>query len=168
MRAFPSSSRLSGRLAAAYYHDSYEAPLARPNLKMHEIYIALLGHLPWWARVLLIVRNAIVSLFGLHVESIAGVWKPKLKDRYVPGDKIVRFRLYEQDDREIVAGRDDKHLDFRVSVLRTHENGIEKVILSTIIFTHNVFGRFYLFFVLPFHRLGLRRLMAQAVTQGRI
>lgn len=168
MRAFPTSSRLSGRVAGAYYHDSYEAPLARPHLKMHEIYIALLGHLPWWAKVLLIARNAVVSLFGLHTESVAGVWRPKLQDRYAPSDKIVRFRLYDQDEREIVAGRDDKHLDFRVSVLRTREDGIEKVILSTIIFTHNAFGRLYLFFVLPFHRRGLRRLMAQAVAQGRI
>jgi hypothetical protein len=168
MRAFPLGSKLAARLADAYYHDSYEAPLTRAHLKMHEIYIALLGHLPWWARALIILRNAVVSLFGLHTESIAGVWRPKLKDHYVPGDKIVRFRLYEQDEREIVAGGDDKHLDFRVSVLRMREDGIEKVILSTIVFTHNFFGRFYLFFVLPFHRYGLRRLMAQAVAQGRI
>lgn len=168
MRPFPSSSRLSGRLAEAYYHDSYDAPLVRRHLEMHEIYIAILGHLPWWARLLIIARNAIVSLVGLHTESIAGVWRPKLQDRYAPGDKIVRFQLFDQDEREIVAGRDDKHLDFRVSVLRAHEDGVEKVILSTIIFAHNAFGRTYLCFVLPFHRLGLRRLMARAVAEGRI
>jgi hypothetical protein len=168
MRAFPESSRLNGRLAEAQYHDSYEAPLARPDLKMHEIYIALLGHLPWWARALIILRNAMVAPFGLHAESMSGVWRPALKDRYQPGDRIVRFRLYEQDEREIVAGRDDRHLDFRVSVLRAGEEGVEKVILSTLIVTHNAFGRMYLRLVLPFHRYGLRRLMAQAVAQGRI
>lgn len=168
MRAFPSSSRLSGRLAEAQYHDSYEAPLARPHLKMHEIYIALLGHLPWWAGALIILRNAVVAPFGLHAESMAGVWRPALKDRYQSGDKIVRFWLYKQDERKIVAGRDDRHLDFRVSVLRANEEGIEKVILSTLVITHNAFGRLYLGLVRPFHRYGLRRLMAQAVAQGRI
>jgi hypothetical protein len=168
MRAFPSSSKLSGRLAEAYYHDSYDAPLARPELTMLEIYAALLAQLPWWARVLLIMRNAIVSPFGLRTEPAADVWKPKIRDNYRPGDKFVRFRLYDQDEEEIVAGADDKHLDFRVSVLRAREQDVEKVILSTVIFTHNVFGRLYLFFVLPFHRFGLRRLMARAVAQGRI
>ena len=168
MRAFPRDSRLSRRLAEAQYHDSCEAPLAQPHLKMHEIYIALLGHLPWWARALIILRNAVVVPFGLHAETVAGVWRPALKDGYQPGDKIVRFRLYEQDDREIIAGRDDRHLDSRVSVLRAREEGIEKVILSTFIVTHNAFGRLYLRLVLPFHRYGLRRLMAQAAAHGRI
>jgi Protein of unknown function (DUF2867) len=168
VRDFPLSSRLAARLADASYHDSYEAPLARPHLKMHEIYVALLGHLPWWARALIILRNAVVAPFGLHAESMAGVWRPALKDRYQPGDKIVRFRLYEQDEREIVAGRDDRHLDFRVSVLRVREAGIEKVILSTLVVTHNAFGRLYLRLVRPFHRYGLRRLIAQAVAQERI
>jgi hypothetical protein len=135
---------------------------------MHEIYLAILGHLPWWARALIVVRNFIVSFFGLHTEPAANVWKPKVKDCYTPGDRIVRFNLYTLDDNEIVAGIDDKHLDFRVSVMHVTENGAHKVVVSTLIFTHNLPGKIYLLFVLPLHRFGMRRLLAQAVALGRI
>jgi hypothetical protein len=167
-RDLPRGSRLSSRQTEAYYCESYEAPLRRPDLKMHEIYLAILGHLPWWARALIVVRNFIVSFFGLHTEPAANVWKPKVKDCYTPGDRIVRFNLYTLDDNEIVAGIDDKHLDFRVSVMHVTENGAHKVVVSTLIFTHNLLGKIYLLFVLPLHRFGMRRLLAQAVALGRI
>lgn len=165
---FPADSRLSSQLDKAYYHDSYEALLRRSDLKIHEVYVAILGHLPWWARTLIIVRNNIVSPFGLHAEPAAGVWQPSLKDSYLPGDKIVRFNLYAQDENEIIAGLDDKHLDFRVSVMKVREHETQKVVVSTIIFVHNNFGRAYLWFILPFHKRGLRHLLAQAVAHHRI
>ena len=168
VRDLPPSSRLTPQRALAYYCESYEAPLVRSDLKMHEIYLAILGYLPWWARALIVVRNHVVSFFGLHAEPAANVWKPEMKDSYTPGDKILRFNLYSLDDNEIVAGRDDKHLDFRVSVMQLTEDGARKVIVSTLIFTHNLFGRIYLLFVLPFHKFGMRRLLAQAAAVGRI
>ena len=135
---------------------------------MHEIYLAILGHLPCWARALIVVRNFIVSFLGLHTEPAASVWKSRIKDRYTSGDTIVRFNLYALDDNEIVAGIDDKHLDFRVSVMQVTEGGTSKVVVSTLIFAHNIFGKIYLLFVLPLHRFGMRRLLAQAVALGRI
>ena len=166
--SFPAESRLRPELGKAYYHDTYEAPLRRHDLKPHEIYIAILGHLPWWARALIIVRNAIVSPFGLHAERAARVWTPELKNNYVPGDKIVRFTLFSQDENEIIAGLDDKHLNFRVSVIKRQDGTAHRVAMSTVIFVHNAFGKAYLSVILPFHRFGMRHLLAQAVTQHRI
>jgi hypothetical protein len=168
VRDLPAGSRLASQLTEAYYSESYELPLRRPDLKIHEIYLAILGHLPWWARALIVVRNHLVSLFGLHAEPSANVWKPTIKDRYTPGEKILRFNLYSLDDNEIVTGRDDKHLDFRVSVMQVTEKGAPKVVVSTVIFVHNLFGKLYLLFVLPFHKLGMRYLLAQAVADGRV
>ena len=168
VRDLPAGSRLASQWAGAYYRESYEVPLKRSDLKMHEIYLAIFSHLPWWARALIIVRNQLVSLFGLHAEPSANVWKPAVKDSYAPGEKIRRFNLYSLDNHEIVTGRDDKHLDFRVSVMQVTEKGGRKVIVSTLIFVHNLFGKVYLLFVLPLHKLGMRRLLAQAVAHGRI
>jgi hypothetical protein len=167
-RDLPAGSRLAAQRAAAYYIESYEVPLRRSDLKMHEIYLAILGHLPWWARALIVVRNRLVSLFGLHAEPSANVWKSAVKESYAPGEKILRFNLYSLDDREIVTGRDDKHLDFRVSVMQVTEKGAAKVVVSTLIFVHNLFGKVYLSFVLPLHKIGMRRLLRQAVAHGRI
>jgi hypothetical protein len=72
------------------------------------------------------------------------------------------------EDNEIVTGRDNKHLDFRVSVMRVTEDGARKVVVSTPIFAHNLYGKTYLLFVLPPHRFGMQRLLTQAVTKGRI
>jgi hypothetical protein len=166
--SFPAESHLKPQLAEAYYHDTYEAPLRRTDLKPHEIYVAILGHLPWWARALIIVRNTIVAPLGLHAETAARVWTPERKDNYVPGDKIVRFTLFSQDENEIIAGLDDKHLDFRVSVMKHRDGAAHRVSMSTVIFVHGAFGKAYLSAILPFHRFGMKHLLAQAVAQHRI
>ena len=46
-----------------------------------------------------------------------------------PGDKIVRFTLFHQDEN---AGMDDKRLDFRVSVMKLSVAGAHKVAVSTV------------------------------------
>jgi hypothetical protein len=66
------------------------------------------------------------------------------------GDKIARFTLFAQCATEIVTGDDDKHLGFRVSVRKLTENGTSRVVLSTVVSPHNVFGRAYLLVILPF------------------
>jgi hypothetical protein len=37
-----------------------------------------------WAQALVVVRNHLVSSFGLHAETSANVWKPAVKDSYAP------------------------------------------------------------------------------------
>jgi hypothetical protein len=64
----PSRSALSGDLIRnAYFHDSFRAPLTRPELGIVDIYAAILGHAPLLLKLLLIVRNAIVRPFGLKL-----------------------------------------------------------------------------------------------------
>jgi hypothetical protein len=72
-------------------------------------------------------------------------------------------------DRELIAGRDDRHLDFRVSILKEPFGDAGAVVtVSTICVTHNWFGKAYLFVVLPFHRVGLKWLIARAGRLGRL
>ena len=135
---------------------------------MHEIYLAILAHLPWWMRAAIMVRNWIVAPLGLHAEPAARVWRTETRDAYAPGDRIVRFNVYSADPTELVAGRDDRHLNFRVSVMRVGEPGAEKVVVSTLIFRVNSFGKAYLLPVLPLHRIGIRRLLSAASASCRI
>ena len=71
LRDLPRGSRLYSRQVEAYYRESYEVPLRRSDLKMHEIYLTVLGHLPRWARALIIARNFVVSFFGLRTQPAA-------------------------------------------------------------------------------------------------
>jgi hypothetical protein len=164
----PPDSAFLGDLRSFYYWDSYEAPLAHGDLAMHELYLALFGHHPRWARWLLILRGWIVRPFGLRATTTADFDAIETKPAYAVGDKIARFTLFAQSASEIVTGGDDKHLDFRVSVQKLTERGTSRVVLSTAVRPHNVFGRTYLRAILPFHRIGVRTILANALAAGRI
>ena len=65
-------------------------------------------------------------------------------------------------------GGNDKHHDFRVSVRKLREDGASRVVLSTAVSPHNILGKAYLFVILPFHRIGVRTLLSNAVRAGRV
>ena len=165
----PSSSALSRDLIRnAYFRDSYRVTLARPGLGIVEIFFALFGHTPFWMKSLLIVRNAAARLFGLEAPSVGEIIRPAVRSAYRVGDKIGPWPIFFIDDNEIVAGRNNKHLDFRVSVLKTLDGETTSVVVSTICTVHNLFGKIYLFVIVPFHRSGVRSLMRNAVVAKRL
>jgi len=166
-RTPPDSALLEG-LDQSYYWDSYEAPLRHRDLTMPEIYLALFAQHPRWARWLLILRGWLVAPFGLRATTAAAFDCIEIKSTYAVGEKIARFTLYAQNDTEILTGGDDRHLDFRVSVRKSTRDGTPRVTLSTAVNPHNLFGKAYLFVILPFHRLGVRTLLAHAVRAGRV
>jgi hypothetical protein len=84
------------------------------------------------------------------------------------GEKIGPWPIFFIAENEIVAGRDNKHLDFRLSALKAREGDVVSVVVSTICTVHNVFGKIYLFFIVPFHRAGVRSLISNAVAAKRL
>ena len=167
-RDIPPASALSADLGGVYYSDSFEVALSRTDLDMRGIYLAIFAHHPRFFKLLLNTRNRIVPLFGLKGASIKSVNRPEIKDRYQVGDKILRFTLRLQNETEIIAGNNDMHMDFRVSVLRIDEGNGPKVVVTTTVTTHNLFGRVYLSTIKPFHRLGVKTLLANAARAQRI
>jgi len=77
-------------------------------------------------------------------------------------DKIGPFPVEFESEQELIAGFDDKHLEFRVSFLTIDT----KVYLATWVHPHNLGGRMYLALILPFHilivRVGLARVSADS------
>lgn len=167
-RQAPPRSAFLGDLRGFYHWDSYEAPLERGDLAMPALYLALFAHHPRWAQWLLILRDKAVAPFGLRAAMAPDLNNMEIKPAYAVGDKIARFTLFAQSDCEIVTGGNDRHLDFRVSVRKSTERGASHVVLSTVVSPHNAFGRAYLFIILPFHRLGVRTLLSNALAAGRI
>jgi hypothetical protein len=165
----PSCSALSRELlGSAYFRDAYRAPLTHPELGIVDVFFAVFGHIPLFMKLLLIARNAIAGLFGLEVPGIGEIMRPEVRKAYAVGEKIGPWPIFFIDDKEIIAGRDNKHLDFRLSVLKTTEGKARSVVVSTICTVHNVFGKIYLFFIVPFHRIGIRSLMSNAVLAKRL
>jgi hypothetical protein len=165
----PSSSMLDRDLIAnSYFHDSYRTPLTRPELGVVDIFFALFGHHPLWMKLALMARNAAARLVGLEAPTVAEIMTPEVKATYRVGEKIGPWPIFFLGDNEIVAGRDNKHLDFRVSVLKAVDGDAASVVVSTVCTVHNFFGKIYLFFIVPVHRKGVQHLMSNAVTSKRI
>ena len=143
-------------------------PLVRPELTIVEIFFALFGHTPRWMKALLITRNAIARCFGLEAPTVAEIIRPAVRTSYGVGDKIGPWPIFFIGNNEIVAGRNNKHLDFRLSVLRVRDGDAESVAVSTICSVHNRAGKIFLFFIVPLHRSGVQALLANAVAAKRL
>jgi uncharacterized protein DUF2867 len=165
----PSGSMLDRDLIAiSYFHDSYRTPLTHPELGIVDIFFALFGHEPLWMKVALIARNAAARLAGLEAPTFAQIMTPEVRAKYSVGEKIGPWPIFFLGDNEIVAGRNNKHLDFRVSVLKVVDVDGPSVVVTTVCSVHNLFGKIYLFFIVPFHRKGVQLLMLNAAMAKRI
>lgn len=165
----PSISLLNPRLVrTAYFVECYRARLKRPEASIPEIYFGIFGHHPAWMKIALILRNFVASLCGLDAPTVGEITKPEIKSSYAVGDKIGPWPILSLSETELVAGRDDKHLDFRFSLLKEGAGKSASVVITTICVVNNGFGKLYLFFVVPLHRWGFRRVLTQAMRAGRL
>jgi Protein of unknown function (DUF2867) len=124
----------------------------------------LISHQPSWIGWLTNLRDAIVACFGLktakHLATLAGE---------ASADRIGIFRVYGRSETEIVLGEDDRHLDFRLSVLRTPDLSPSlggQLTVSTVVHCHNLLGRAYIFVIAPFHRLVVTASLRRAAHIG--
>lgn len=89
---------------------------------------------PGWVGALMALRNRLAHGLGLDTAGAGGDVSP--------------FTVLARDGDALVAGADDKHLDFRV-VLRVVGDRLQ---LATVVDEHNATGRAYFTVVKPFHR----------------
>jgi hypothetical protein len=165
----PSGSMLSREVIEhAYFRDSCRAPLCRKEPGIIDVFFAIFAHHPLWMKLLLIARNKLASLAGLDAPTASEILHIEVKDRYVVGEKIGVWPIFALSEDEVVAGRNNKHLDFRLSVLKVSDGDRMSVVVSTICTVHNLFGKLYLLFVVPFHKYGVRKLIASALAAGRL
>ena len=161
--SLPAESVITGlygrpSLADAYAIDLPPGTTHDPELLARFIF----AHQPRWVAALMNVRDSCVSLFGLKTGR-------SLRTSDGRRDRIGIFKLYEVRPREVLVGEDDKHLDFRASVLYRAPGGPEataSVVLSTVVQCHNLLGRTYLRLIAPFHRLVVQSFLRQAAAIG--
>lgn len=116
-----------------------------------------------WISGLMRVRDALVAGFGLktakHLMSLGSEAKE---------NRVGLFKIYSTSPTEIVLGEDDKHLDFRVSVLWSGGAPASKhrLVVSTVVHCHNRLGRVYILLIAPFHRLVVKSSLRRAARIG--
>jgi hypothetical protein len=152
----------------ADFRDAYRAPLSRADLSVVEIFFAIFAHRPGWMNLMLTARNKVAALVGLEVPTTSEIVNMEKRDRYLVGEKIGPWPIFFLGPDELIAGRDNKHMDFRVSIMKVHDGTAPSVAVSTLCMVHNKFGQYYLSAVIPVHKFGLRRLMASALAAQRL
>jgi hypothetical protein len=65
----------------------------------------------------------------------------------------------------LVAGINDRHMDFRLVVDIAACGQGQHVTATTLVLTHNLLGRVYLAIILPFHRLVVRAMLRQVAQR---
>ncbi|PID61372.1 MAG: hypothetical protein CSB44_07420 [Gammaproteobacteria bacterium] len=137
----PSGSRLHDRVGKGDFLDCFSVQAGASPRQAAELIAAF----PGWAGLLLELRRIAVLPFGL------------LHDGPDHDDKVGPFPVEMDDGQELIAGFDDRHLEFRVSVMSLDG----RVHLATWVHPHGVFGRLYLGAIMPFHVLIAREALAR-------
>jgi hypothetical protein len=151
---FPKHSNLYN--SSYHYYDSFQSHLEDPNNTIDVLAVskAFISSSPQWIESLFQLRNKIVSLFGLKT-SLTKDKETVLKNfNGQPGEQLGFFKVFDRSENEIILGEDDKHLDFRVSLLlETVNSSTKNLIITTTVEFHNFFGKLYFLPVKPFHRI---------------
>ncbi|MEP2989821.1 MAG: DUF2867 domain-containing protein [Parasphingorhabdus sp.] len=162
----PSNAAIHDYLPEADFADAYEVVVPARDISPEESFHAIMKSMPDWFRNLFKLRNKLVRPFGLIAPTSNELDAMVPKEIYELGDRIGVFEFYGRADKEVITGADDKHLNFRLSVLRVRDGGKDRIVVTTLVQRHNLAGRIYLRSILPFHELGVRSLLHNAADKG--
>lgn len=148
-------------LATADFADAYRLIVEGPALDATAAAQRVFSHTPRWIRALLALRNRIVAVIGLKGTE-AAFDKSQSPERQ---RRIGFFPVVSEAPERVVMGFDDWHLDFRVAVdVLSLAADRQQVTATTLVRTHNWVGRSYLALIMPFHRIIVRTMLAQAAN----
>lgn len=142
-------------LAGAQFVDAFRIKTGDRNLDARHAAERIMAAQPRWVDALLSLRNFLVSPLGLKT---SGEGAP------APRGMIGIFPVLSETPDRLIAGFNDSHLDFRVVIDVTAPEGVRQVTLTTLVKTHNWFGRTYLAVIMPFHRLIAPTLLRQVAA----
>lgn len=147
-------------LAGAGFADAYRLIVEGPVLDATAAANRIFSRTPRWISALLALRNRLGAPIGLKGtdETVLDAKLPPAKRR-----RIGFFPVVSEARDRVVMGFDDWHLDFRVVVdVAALGADRQETIATTLVRTHNRIGRAYLTFIMPFHRVIVRTMLAQA------
>jgi hypothetical protein len=140
-------------LAGAQFADAYRVSVTEAGLNARRAAERIFSRSPRWVKVLLDLRNSIVTPLGLKTSAVREA---------KAGGMVGMFPVLSETPEQLVAGFNDHHLDFRIVVDVAPVDGRDQqVTATTLVLTHNWLGRAYLTAILPFHRLITKSMLGQ-------
>jgi len=157
IREIKPAAEIYAVLSGAQFADAFCIEIADRDIDARRAAERMMARQPWWAEALTSLRNFLVTPLGLKTSGASPG---------VPRDMIGIFPVVSEAPERLVAGFNDRHLDFRVVVDVTAPGGVRQVTATTLVKTHNWLGRTYLATILPFHRLIVPALLRQVPDPG--
>jgi Protein of unknown function (DUF2867) len=161
----PAESGVASWFDAADLADAFAVPIDTADVAkgVDSLARSALGDPAPWIRLLLGLRDALVAGFG--VKTSQEVRRAAIADN---AERIDFFRILARSDRELILGEDDRHLDFRLSLLlRVRPDGSgDELVATTVVRCHNALGRVYLALIARFHRLVAISNLSRAANKG--
>ena len=144
--------KLIDKYLPADYHDTFVIKASKPaeQIVPKELIKKIFTHSPAWLSFLYKVRNILVKPFGIEGGDIL-----KSEDEDYLKDYII-----EDTENEAIMRKDDKHLLFYVSIAKIENNLID---VTTVVQYHNALGKVYFFFIKPFHKMILPRVVKDII-----
>ena len=138
--------KLIDKFLPADYPDTFVIKASKPaeQIVPKELIEKIFNHSPAWLSFLYKVRNILVKPFGIE------------------GGDILTSEDYiiEDTENEAIMRKDDKHLLFYVSIAKIGNNLID---VTTVVQYHNALGKVYFFFIKPFHKMIVPRVVKEFI-----
>lgn len=161
--AYPSDGSLRDFRATGDRLDGQFTALPHPAPDAIALTVATFLNMPGWANALLDMRDVVLRPFGFKTGGP--------RQRRIPSyDEVARrsysgaYRVYSANEDEVVLGADERHLSFRVSILRSVPDDL--VAITTLFIPHTRWGRLLLAAIYPFNRLIVGRCLANTASLG--
>lgn len=141
------------------YVDCFQGEYSDKNnsIGIAQVGTAFFKSKPKWITVLMNMRNRIVKPFGLKTNGGTEDKNIKSNDlRFEEGHRFGIFKVFNKSENELIVGENDKHLDFKISVLLNpiiSESGKKSLSITSAVKFNNRFGRFYFTIIKPLHKI---------------
>ena len=154
-KTLPNKSILKKIEGSFDYVDSFVCEFFDKDNKIEfpEISEAFLKSKSKWVSALMKLRDKIVKPLGLKTSE-------KVDDKEIQNfkfEKGKRFRIFKVIDNaenEVILGENDKHLNFKISILLDNTTKDTKTLtISSIVTFNNWYGRLYFMTIKPFHNI---------------
>lgn len=162
---YPQTGALMRHFQDGDFLDSQIAPLPDTSLSAADLAVLTVFAMPGWVMVLLGMRDMLMKPFGIKTGSSEG-YSPPSREELASGRYSGVFGVESVSEDEVTLGTNDRHLDFRISVLKTRSPK-GHVALSTWVHPHDIWGRLYLGMVYPFHKLIVWRMLANLKDRAK-
>jgi hypothetical protein len=145
----PENSMIQTDFGTVDYCDSYGKKTTGENI---EEIANQLFKMPKWVNGLMKIRDLLIWPFGLKTA------------KETKSNKI--FPVIAQTENEVIMGINDKHLNFRVSVLIDREKSY--IYTTTLVQYNNRLGKAYFLLIKLFHRIIVRSMMRKHESSIKI